>query len=78
MKNHRIRVKFIINSIYKRIKYNKTLRDKLLATENKILVEAADYDNIWGIGYNEENAMKNINSWGSNLLGKVLMEVRDK
>lgn len=55
------------------------LKNKLLETENKILVEASPYDNIWGIGLDEVSAKKiPPNQWkGSNLLGKALMEVRD-
>jgi len=34
LKNHRIRVKFIINSIYKRIKYNKTLNNVNIIFKN--------------------------------------------
>lgn len=48
-------------------------------TENKLLVEAADYDTIWGIGLKAEDAVNLEQSkWlGSNLLGKSIMEVRD-
>lgn len=56
-----------------------SLRDYLLSTENKILVEASPYDTIWGIGISvnqEEIFYKHL--WrGENLLGFILMEVRD-
>ena len=55
------------------------LKEKLLATNNKILAEASPFDKIWGIGLNAENASKiNPKIWpGQNLLGKALMEVRN-
>ena len=41
-------------------------------------VEAAYYDRIWGIGYDENQALHTpIESWGENLLGKILNEVRE-
>lgn len=51
-------------------------KDVLLNTGNKILVEASPYDRIWGIGYDDQNALSNKDNWGQNLLGKCLMEVR--
>jgi ribA/ribD-fused uncharacterized protein len=55
------------------------LKKELLATENKILVEASPFDKIWGIGYGEDHPYATRPSkWkGLNLLGKVLMEVRE-
>lgn len=51
----------------------------LLGTENKIIVEASPYDQIWGIGMTAEDARKtNPYLWrGKNKLGFALMEVRD-
>ena len=55
------------------------LKEFILSTADKILVEASPHDNIWGIGMNEHHKdVKNPNLWrGKNLLGFVLMEVRD-
>ena len=59
---------------------NKKLKDYLLATNTRILVEASPYDAIWGIGMPQDHP--NIGSaekWkGLNLLGFALMEVRDE
>jgi ribA/ribD-fused uncharacterized protein len=55
---------------------NPDLKALLLATGDKILVEASPYDKIWGIGRTEANAMANKDSWGLNLLGDALVEVR--
>ncbi|KAH0431621.1 hypothetical protein CcaCcLH18_06925 [Colletotrichum camelliae] len=53
------------------------LKEKLLATGERELVEASPMDRIWGIGYSPEKAPASDRSrWGLNLLGKVLMEVR--
>lgn len=57
---------------------NKELGDYLLSTGDKILVEASPHDRIWGIGYSEKDALSNINDWGLNRLGNILMEVREE
>lgn len=51
----------------------------LLETKNRILVEASPYDKIWGAGLSEDNPLINYpEQWpGKNLLGKILMQVRD-
>lgn len=53
-------------------------RRLLLATGNKILVEASPYDLIWGIGRGEKDPLAHdVTQWrGSNLLGFALMSVR--
>ncbi|WP_304427946.1 NADAR family protein [uncultured Clostridium sp.] len=58
---------------------NKHLLDELLATGNRILVEASPYDRIWGIGLSEENPdARNPFKWrGQNLLGFALTEVKE-
>lgn len=59
---------------------NPKLKDFLLSTKDKILVEASPKDSIWGIGLNEEAPdATNPSKWkGQNLLGFALMEVRDR
>lgn len=53
-----------------------SLRDMLVATGDREIVEATPYDWIWGIGFRERDASALREDWGSNLLGKALMEVR--
>ncbi|MBK1894782.1 NADAR family protein [Chryseobacterium paridis] len=59
---------------------NADLREFLLSTDQKVIVEASPYDTIWGIGMLESDPKaKNPNQWrGENLLGFALMEVRDE
>jgi ribA/ribD-fused uncharacterized protein len=54
------------------------LTDYLLSTDDALLVEASPYDKEWGIGLSKYEAMKiDPSLWpGKNLLGKVLMRVR--
>ncbi len=51
----------------------------LLSSGNKILVEASPYDTIWGIGLEAADVdSTHPDRWrGQNLLGKILMRVRD-
>ena len=59
---------------------NDYLRDVLLSTSGKTLVECAPRDTFWGIGVGLKQAMKTPSvQWpGRNELGKVIMETREK
>jgi ribA/ribD-fused uncharacterized protein len=59
---------------------HRDLRDFLLSTGEKVLVEASPYDRIWGIGMTATNAgVERPSAWrGLNLLGFALMEVRER
>ena len=56
------------------------LKDFLLQTGERILVEASPMDTIWGIGLAQDNSQANDpTKWrGDNLLGFALMVVRDQ
>jgi len=58
---------------------NPKLKKVLLETNDKLLAEASPYDKIWGIGYawDHPNALYPDRWKGQNLLGKVLMDVRE-
>lgn len=66
-------------NIYK-FSQNTELKEFLLNTKNRVLVEASPRDRIWGIGMGASNEKaENPLLWrGQNLLGFALMEVRDK
>lgn len=55
------------------------LREYLLATEGRILVEASPLDRVWGIGLaaEDERAADPARWLGLNLLGFALMDARD-
>lgn len=70
------RERIVVEGNMLKFEQNRALREKLLATGDKILVEASSEDRIWGIGFAEKHAMANQEWWGLNLLGKALMDVR--
>ena len=57
---------------------NPELREFLLTTGDRVLVEASPVDRIWGIGLAEDDpGAENPEAWqGENLLGFALMEAR--
>src|SRR5471032_250523 len=59
---------------------NPDLWDVLNATGDKKLVEAADYDPIWVIGFccDDTEALGQPERWGLNWLGESLTELRDE
>ena len=65
---------------YLKFSQNEELKNYLLNTNNRILVEASPVDPIWGIGLAHDHADANYpEKWkGLNLLGFALMEVRDE
>lgn len=58
---------------------NPELRDWLLGTAPKTLVEASPFDGIWGVKMKaQDSEIQDPKKWrGQNLLGFALMEVRD-
>lgn len=58
---------------------NPKLKNVILTTGDKTLVEASPYDKIWGIGIdcNHPHATQPSKWKGLNLLGKTLMKVRE-
>lgn len=65
---------------YHKFSQHKALRDFLLTTGDRVLVEASPVDTIWGIGLAADSPdAANPARWqGPNLLGFALMEVRDQ
>ena len=61
--------------LLEKFKQNEDLKLFLSANKGCQMVEASPFDRIWGIGFNEMDAIDNINMWGENLLGKILTEI---
>jgi len=70
----------VLNGVYHKFSYNAKLCKQLLSTGDSVLAECAVKDTIWGIGLSMHDTKRfNQDAWrGTNLLGKALMEVRDK
>lgn len=69
----------VVNGNIAKFSQNPELKDFMLSTEDKILVEASPMDRIWGIGMPENSDLvAEPEQWnGKNLLGFALMQVRD-
>lgn len=72
------REKIMQKVLFAKFSSSDKLKQTLLNTEDKILVEASPWDAIWGIGMDEKDALKSKQKWGLNLLGKSLMAVRNQ
>ena len=68
------------NGNYLKFTQHEDLKEFLLSTGDRILVEASPYDQIWGIGMKSgDEGIEFPQNWrGKNLLGYALMTVRDK
>ena len=64
---------------YAKFSQNPDMKEQLLATGDTIMVEASPMDKIWGIGRKASDPLaRKIAQWkGLNLLGRVLMQVRE-
>lgn len=74
------KIDIVTNGLRLKFKQNKDLAQKLLATKDRVLVEAAHYDKVWGIGLraSDPDALFPEKWRGQNLLGQCLMVVRDE
>ena len=72
------RYQIVLRENLEKFSQNVELKQFLLNTSNKVIVEASPYDKIWGIGLSadDENAEKPLQWKGLNLLGFALMGVR--
>ena len=75
----KVKYSTVLNANYYKFTQNDEMRNFLLSTGDKVLVEASPIDTVWGIGLSENDTQcHNPNTWkGQNLLGFALMEVRD-
>ena len=73
------RYNIMLEALRLKFSQNEVIKQKLLATKPKILYEASKNDKIWGIGFYDKDAIQvDKTKYGENLLGKVLMEIRNK
>lgn len=72
--------KLVVQGNIAKFSQNKELKKFLLSTGDKVIVEAAPRDQIWGIGMGKDNPKAlNPATWrGQNLLGFALMDVREQ
>lgn len=75
-----VRYEIMKKILFLKFSQNEKLKEILLATKDKKLVESSPYDRIWGVGihFTDELIYDESNWKGKNLLGKALMEVRDE
>lgn len=73
------RLEIVVKGSLAKFGQHLNLREFLLNTKERVLVEASPVDSIWGIGLAaEDEKAANPEKWeGLNLLGFVLMETRD-
>ena len=76
----KVRYNAMLEPCIAKFEQNIDQRETLLSTSNRVLVEGSPYDRVWGVGlhWTDEEILDDNNWNGLNLLGKVLMEVRDK
>ena len=69
----------VVQGLMAKFSQNEELKQKLLNTDDAILVECAGKDKIWACGIRlNDDRRRNADNWtGMNLLGFALMEVRD-
>ena len=74
------RFKIVVNANLAKFSYNSELKQFLINTGDRVLVEASPVDKIWGIGLakDDPHAENPIGWQGLNLLGYALMEVRSQ
>ena len=75
----KVREEIVRRGVREKFRQNPELSEKLEKTGKEIIAECAVKDRIWGIGLSmkDENRFC-IDKWrGQNLLGKILMQVRD-
>ena len=71
--------KIVFDGNFLKFTQNEALKQYLLSTGNSILAEANGHDRIWGIGmFCDDRNLLRTELWGENLLGKILVQVREK
>lgn len=73
-----VRAEIVYKAVRAKFLQHSDLTEALLNTGDRYIAEAADYDRVWGIGFSAANADANKEAWGENLLGEILMGVREE
>ena len=71
---------YMVDVCYEKFRQHPKLQILLLSTGDKVIVEASPHDKIWGVGlhWDDDKILDEANWNGQNLLGKALMDVREK
>ena len=75
-----VREDIMVEGLFEKFNQIPKLKEALLATGDTIIAEASPYDLVWGIGFTaDQPKATDQTKWrGKNLLGKVLMRVRNE
>ncbi|KAL3425902.1 hypothetical protein PVAG01_02693 [Phlyctema vagabunda] len=80
-----IKTGVVAEGSYHKFAWDAALGARLLATGDRELVEASQWDRVWGIGFSVEHCRAldvrtrpPREDWGENLLGKAIMLARDR
>ncbi|TKB47291.1 MAG: NADAR family protein [Mesorhizobium sp.] len=72
--------RIVTEGSFQKFRQNAALREYLLSTHDRVLVEASPVDRVWGIDLaaDDERAVNPLLWRGENLLGFALMQARDR
>ena len=76
----KVREEIVYRGVFEKFRQNPELAENLEKTGEEIIAECAVKDRIWGIGLSMKDENRHcIDRWrGQNLLGKILMRVREE
>jgi ribA/ribD-fused uncharacterized protein len=73
------KARIVEESVRYKFRANEDLAESLAQTLDRDLVKVGAGDHIWGIGIDKQEALlRPRDEWGQNLLGKILMNMRDE
>ena len=74
------RYDIVYKGVFAKFYQNEDIRAMLISTGDEIIAECSVSDKVWGIGLSMSDPLRyDITKWpGQNLLGKILMAVRDQ
>lgn len=74
------REQLTFTGLFEKYSQNTELKRQLLETGTREIVEASPFDKVWGVGLAENNPLvTDRKNWkGQNILGKILMRVREE